>query len=590
MSAGSDDATNTEAPQGLAAPSFERLLQRVPAAFAITSGREHTLIFANAAFRTLVAPANGETLLGQPLASAFAPRDAVALRAVLDRAFRTSVVARNRRIEPMDDGALPLICSVWPELAGNGDAQGLIVELRAATQGELTLEIQREVAERLLLSALREQDSADAANAARRRASFLAVESRRLAESLDEGETLAAMERMSLPYVGDWCFVDTLDDDGIMHRLAIIHPDPAKQIILEEIEGRWTPEQDDEFGLPAALRHAKPVVLADYGDEVFGASARDPHVDEAVRQLGVGPLLTVPLVVRDRLIGAVTFVSGRHDRPYTPEDIQLAEDLANRSATALDRARAYGEAIALKVKAESASEAKSAFLGMMSHELRTPLNAIGGYVDLIDLELHGPVTDAQRVDLGRIRSNQLYLMGIITDLLNLTRVDSGNVYYTVGDINVAEMLAASIALVEPLIAQRHLIFEGLTCEPEIVARGDREKVIQILVNLLSNALKFTPAGGRIGIHCEQEGHTILISVKDTGIGIPNDKLQAIFEPFIQVKGRTLGPEAGVGLGLSISRGLAREMRGDLSVDSTFGAGSCFTLALPASSPALRPAE
>jgi len=591
MNAGANDRVDVEDPEGFSAVlSFESLLQHVPAAFAVTSGDRHTLIFANAAFRALVAPEGEPVLIGQPIASSFAVRDAVALNAVLDKTFRTSVVARNRRIEPMDDGALPLICSVWPELAGNGDPQRLIIELRAATQAELSLEIQREVAERLLLSALREQDSADAADAARRKSSFLAIESRRLAESLDEAETLAAMERMSLPYVGDWCIVDTLDDDGIMHRLAVIHPDPAKQVILEEIEGRWTPEPDDEFGLPAALRHLKPLVLAEDIDEVFGTSARDPIVYGSLRQLGVGPLLTVPLVIRERLIGAVTFVSGRLNTPYTKEDIQLAEDLANRSATALDRARAYGEAITLKIKAETASQAKSTFLSMMSHELRTPLNAIGGYVDLIDLELHGPVSAQQRVDLGRIRSNQRYLMGLISDLLNLTRVDSGNVEYSVGDIHVSDMLSASVALVEPLIAQRHLIFDGVTCDGSIVARGDREKVIQILVNLLSNAIKFTPAGGRIGITGEQRGHAILICVRDTGIGIPTDKLEAIFEPFVQVKGRALGPEAGIGLGLAISRSLARDMRGDLSVESTLGGGSCFTLSLPISSPALRSAE
>jgi len=455
---------------------------------------------------------------------------------------------------------------------------------------EHSLEIQREITERLLLSALREQDSADDANAAWSKATFLAGESRRLAESLDEAETLAAMERMSLPYAGDWCIVDTLDDDGTMHRLSVVHPDPAKQVILAALEGRWMPERGDAFGLPAALRNASPLALADHVDEVFGASARDPLVYEALRELGVGPLLTVPLIIRDQLIGAVTFVSGRHHTPFSKEDIQLAQDLANRSATALDRARAHGEALALKVKAEAASEAKSVFLSMMSHELRTPLNAIGGYVDLIDLELRGPVTAAQRGDLARIRSNQRYLVGLISDLLNLTRVDSGNVEYSVGDIMMLEMLSASVALVEPLIAQRGICFDGLTCDAGIVARGDREKVVQILVNLLSNAIKFTPAGGRIGITCEQEGPSILVCVNDTGIGIPADKLEAIFEPFVQINGRALGPEAGIGLGLSISRSLARDMNGELSVESTLGNGACFTLRLPPSSPALRSAE
>ncbi|MEO8336026.1 MAG: GAF domain-containing sensor histidine kinase [bacterium] len=576
------------AKESLVPGAFERLLQNLPSAFAITRGERHLLVFANAEFRHLVAPYGEILLLEHPIAAPFATRDAEGLTAILDGSFRTGVVVRSRRVDPQDDSELALLCSVWPELA-NGETQHLVVELRTATHAEVTVEIQREVAERLLLSALRERDIADVAETARRSANFLAQESRRLSESLDEGETLTAIGHTALPYVGDWCIVDTLHPDGVMHRL-VIHPDPAKQLIVDSLHGRWTPEADDEFGLPSALRSARSIVIAEDVDEVLGTAARDPVVYSALRKLGVGPLLTVPLVIRDRLIGALTFVSGRDDRPYTAEDIQLAEDLANRSATALDRARAYGEAIALKLKAESASQAKSVFLGMMSHELRTPLNAIGGYVDLIDLELHGPVTAEQHKDLARIRTNQRYLTGLITDLLNLTRVGSGHLTYAVGDITAAEMLAASVALVEPLISQRHLFYDGIECGDDVVARGDREKVIQILVNLLSNAIKFTPPGGRIGISCKASGQTVLIDIRDTGMGIPQEKLSVIFEPFVQVKGGSLSPESGVGLGLSISRSLARNMDGDLTVVSTLGQGSCFTLSLPLSSAVMPAAE
>ncbi|HEY5440543.1 MAG TPA: ATP-binding protein [Gemmatimonadaceae bacterium] len=568
--------------------SFERYIEHVPAAFALTLGRQHTLVYANAAFRSLVTP-DGEPSLGSPIAGAFARLDTAGLTALLDRAFRTGIVSRNRRIASADESVPPLSCTVWPDVNRNGESEHLVIELRPATQRELTLGLQREMAERLLLNAVRQQDAADVAEVSRRGAAFLASESRRLVESLDERATLVAMERMSLPYLGAWCIVDTLDDDDTMHRLAIIHPDSAKQTILEELEGRWIPDLDDEFGLPAALRSATPTVIADKVDAVLANAAHDPKIAGALRALGVGPLLTVPLVVRERLIGAVTFVGERHDRPFTPNDLEMAKDLASRSAMALDRARLYGEAIALKIRAESASEAKSAFLGMMSHELRTPLNAIGGYVDLMDMEIHGPVTEAQHVDLARIRSNQRYLMGLITDLLNLTKVSSGQLVYNIDDIVPRELLATSTALVEPLIAQKLLIYDGIACDAKIVARGDPEKVTQILVNLLSNAIKFTPPGGRLAIDCEATQDAVLIRVSDTGIGIPPEKLKVIFEPFVQVKGSSLGPESGIGLGLAISRGLAQAMHGDLSVESTLGAGARFTLTLPRASLALRSA-
>jgi signal transduction histidine kinase len=224
---------------------------------------------------------------------------------------------------------------------------------------------------------------------------------------------------------------------------------------------------------------------------------------------------------------------------------------------------------------------------MMSHELRTPLNAIGGYVDLIDLEIHGPVTEAQHVDLARIRSNQRYLMGLINDVLNFTKLGSGHLVYDIADIKAHAVLAASVALVEPLIVQKQLIYDGITCDRTTVVRGDQERVIQILVNLLSNAIKFTPRGGRLVINCAATEKMVRMHVCDTGIGIPPDKLEAIFEPFIQVKGGLTGPESGIGLGLAISRLLARAMHGDLTAESTLGEGARFTLTLPLSTTAPR---
>ena len=559
--------------------SFERYVGQLPAAFAITHGHAHTLVYANAAFQDFVA-SESASVVGRALASVFTIGDVASLTALLDRAFRTGDVCRNRRLSSADENALPLMCTVWPDVDRNGNTENLVIELRAATQAELTLAIQRDVAERLLLAALREQEAADAAEVMRIGASFLASEGRRLSESLDEGETLAAMKRMSLPYLGDWCIVDTLDDDDEMRRLAIVHPDPAKQTIVSEFNGRWIPGLEDDFGLPAVLRSAQPSVIDVNVDEALSRSTRDPEIAAAVRQLGAGPLLTIPLVIRDRLIGAITFVSGRRDRPFTQRDIDMAEELANRSAMALDRARAYGEAIALKVRAESASQAKSEFLGRMSHELRTPLNAIGGYVDLLDLEVHGPMTDAQRVDLARIRTNQRYLMGLISDLLDFTKVGGGQLVYNIADIPAHSVLSAGLALVEPLIVQKGLVYEGIDCHTGIIARGDGEKVIQILVNLLSNAIRFTPAGGKLVIDCHAGEHDVKMRVGDTGIGVPADKLDIIFDPFVQVKVGSTGAEGGLGLGLSISRSLARGMEGDLTVESTFGEGARFTLTLP----------
>jgi signal transduction histidine kinase len=558
--------------------TFADVMDRVSAGFAIVAGPDHTIVYANVAFRSLLGI--GEPLaIGATTAEAFAPRDNAQLTAVLDRARRTGIVVRNRRVEPVEARSTPLCCSIWPGLDPNGDTRQMVIELRPCSDAELSLGLQREVAERLLLSALREQQSAERAEDSLRSAAFLAMETSRLGESLDEVATMGAINRMTLPLVGAWCIVDTLADDRTMHRLAIVHPDPERQALLATLEGHWVPESGDAFGLPAAARDAGTEAIPTRV-ESFANASQAADVLAVLNDIGAGELLTVPLLIRDQLIGALTFVAADSGRRFSPDDVSLARELAERSAKALERARLYGESIALRIRAESASQAKSTFLGMMSHELRTPLNAIGGYVDLIDMELRGPVTAAQRVDLARIRTNQRYLTGLITDILNLTKVGGGNLVYNTGDILARETILASIALVEPLIAQRRLLLENVLCDAELVARGDRDKVIQILVNLLSNAIKFTPAGGKLVVDCSISATAVHIRICDTGIGIPSAKLDQIFEPFVQIDGRSFGGETGVGLGLAISRGLARAMRGDLSVESTLGEGARFTLSLP----------
>jgi signal transduction histidine kinase len=296
----------------------------------------------------------------------------------------------------------------------------------------------------------------------------------------------------------------------------------------------------------------------------------------------MGALLTVPLVIRNTMVGAVTFVSEgeAHDNDFTSEDVALAQELAVRSAIALDSAKLHGRALTLKSVAESASRAKTTFLGTMSHELRTPLNAIGGYVDLILLGLRGPVSPAQKLDLERVRSNQRHLVGLITDLLNFVRVGSGRLSYNIVDAPVDDAVASAVALLDALIIEKGLVCKLVDGDSSIVARADVEKLQQILINLLSNAIKFTPSGGQITIDWTATDATVHIHVADTGIGIPAEKLATIFDPFVQVREGFADRDSGIGLGLAISRDLARAMHGDLGVASELGRGSTFTLVLP----------
>ncbi len=233
-------------------------------------------------------------------------------------------------------------------------------------------------------------------------------------------------------------------------------------------------------------------------------------------------------------------------------------------------------------RAESANEAKTQFLSTMSHELRTPLNAITGYVDLLTLGVRGTVTDQQRDDLERIRRNGSHLLSLINDILNFAKLEAGELILQDERVDVAALLGRLEPVLGPQLAQQRVSFRFEAPDSRCLARGDRDRIHQALVNLVSNAMKFGEAGSEIVVSCRREGSMVLTDVCDTGIGIPSDKFDVIFEPFVQLdRDFARGSQQGVGLGLAISRDLVRRMGGDITVVSSRGSGSTFTMSLPA---------
>lgn len=243
---------------------------------------------------------------------------------------------------------------------------------------------------------------------------------------------------------------------------------------------------------------------------------------------------------------------------------------------------ARADADRTRAQAEAANRAKSDFLRVMSHELRTPLNAIGGYTELMELELRGPITEEQRRDLGRIRASQQHLLGLISGVLDLSRIESGRVSYRLESIAVDGFLSGIDDLIGPQVAAKLITLDYTPGAPGLAVLADAEKLRQIMLNLLSNAIRHTPAKGRITLSAAREDATTVgITVCDTGAGIAPDALDRIFEPFVQLDRTLTSLHEGLGLGLSISRDLARGMGGDLAVTSPAGEGACFTLRLPA---------
>jgi signal transduction histidine kinase len=258
-----------------------------------------------------------------------------------------------------------------------------------------------------------------------------------------------------------------------------------------------------------------------------------------------------------------------------------ARDLAHELALTNEELRAVvSEAKKAWAVADAANRSKAEFLAVMSHELRTPLNSIGGYVDLLEMGLHGPLNDSQKSDLGRIKRSEEHLLGIINDILSYTRLEATELKFDIIDVPIRALIADFDAIVASLARGKSVEYECESPTGNVYARVDPDKIRQIMINLVSNAVKFTPDGGRIRVSCTMNDETVSIHVADNGPGIPRDKQEAVFEPFVQLDRGLTRTTDGTGLGLAISRGLARGMGGEILLKSDIGVGSVFTVTIP----------
>jgi signal transduction histidine kinase len=414
-----------------------------------------------------------------------------------------------------------------------------------------------------------------------------------------------------------------------------MHRDPAKRGLANQLATRYADRPESSHGARAVIRSGVSQLVTDVSDAVLQRIAVDDEHLELIRSLGLRSFIVVPLRSRNATIGAITFVTAESEKRYDERDLEVAEELAKRAGQAIENTRLFADveearelleqqatelesqaaelesttfdletsnaelrvlneqlasrtaeaeraradAEAARHEADEANRAKSDFLAAMSHELRTPLNAIIGYAQLLDVGIHGQINADQHADLGRIQRSSQHLLGLITDILNYAKLESGRIEYQIHATSLSESLGTVEEMIAPLAAAKQISYSVRTECPDVRVCADPEKLRQVLVNLLSNAIRYTEPRGRIDVQCAVDDNDVLIKVTDTGVGIPPDKLDAIFEPFVQVDRAYVGQREGTGLGLSISRDLARGMGGDLTVRSEFGQGSTFTVRL-----------
>lgn len=477
-----------------------------------------------------------------------------------------------------EDG-LPAGSLVVLDRAGRGapaDQRALLVELAALAAVELAWR-RRDADSRTAQAAngellRREREARTAAEQAERRAAFLAEVGMVLDDALDYETAFRKLVQLTIPRLADYCLIDEMEADGGTRRIARAHVDPEKQKVLWD-RVRHPPEADpDHHPIMTVIGRGQSVLVGECTDDVIDTIAHDAaHRVILTEVLRLHSFMIVPLVARGRVLGLITLAFSDSGRRYGPGELALAEELARRAALAIDNARLYGQA-------QQAVRAREGVLAVVSHDLRNPLASILLNTSTV-LELSAPaaldpwVADSLRQTIALVeQSNRL-----IEDLLDVSRVANGGITLIRARHDLRDLAARAERMLRPLAEGRGLALEVALPQAPVPVHVDGDRVLQVLSNVVGNALKFTHSGGRISVAVESANGVARVTVRDTGIGIAADELEHVFDPFRQVGD---ADRRGVGLGLPIARGIVEAHGGRISATSEPGVGSVFAFTLP----------
>jgi signal transduction histidine kinase len=513
---------------------------------------------------------------------------------IVPRPDGTAAKAPSDPIAAEDVMSLPMLALRRDAYAREGIRSMLAIPLTTDEPGTATLvfyyrERQRFASEQIEIAralghlagaALRTAELYSAQLRRETEAQFLARAGQVLAASLDYHETLKAVAQLAVPQIADWCAVDVLDASGLIEQLAVAHADPARVAYAREFLRKYPADPRAPVGLHQVLRTGESHLLPELTPAMIERGARSPQHRADIEALRITSYMIVPLRTREGIAGAMTFVSAESRRHFTRADLRFAETVADRAGVAIENARAYDEA-------RRANRLKDDFLATLSHELRTPLNAIAGYARMLRTDAVPDDRRAHAVEV--IERNSGLLAQIVEDILDVSSIISGKLQLKLGPVDLNQLLADAVATVAPAAEGRRvgLYLHDGPAGMRLHADGDRLR--QVIGNLLANAVKFTPSGGRVDVSAEAVDGGVEIAVADTGRGIPSAFLPFIFDRFRQADSRFTREHGGLGLGLSIARNLVEMHGGTIEASSDGdGHGATFRVRLPMAARAERP--
>lgn len=496
-----------------------------------------------------------EELIGTPAVDYISPkyRDLVDhyVRTNYQEPYEAEIVHRSGRVFPVEIKGSEFI----------RDGR----RVRVAAIRDIT---ERKKAERTAALLIEERTARETEERTRRQAEFLLEATQILSSSFDTSTTLRQLAHLAVRSLADFCVV-TLRDRDQSEPAVVVHGDPAKQVLLEQAVQQWREHWQDRHAFERVQASGEAFLMPNITSADLDNMARDAEHRRLLGELGTRSLMSAPISIGGELIGSIMLASSRPDRVYATEDLALAQELSRRAALAIQAARSYNQALA-------ATRARDELLSVVAHDLRNPLNTIAMAGSFALELLQGAEHQAARRQLDIIDRTVEHMNRLIQDLLDASRVQAGQLVLERAPTKPESVIREAMDMLQPLATHAGVRLE-VECSPELPAvTVDRQRMVQVLSNLVGNALKFTPEGGRIAIGVTLHAGALRFTVSDTGKGIPADQLPLIFGRFYQAR----ADRRGLGLGLSIAKGIVEAHGGEIWAESTVGSGSTFGIDLP----------